>query len=300
MKNIMNLALVNYQTVWGDKKANLARISDYCEEAGKRGADMIVFPETALTGYGNDAGKEWKDKMHVKLAEPIPGPATNALAEYAQKYKMYIVLGMAELGDDGKVYNSAAIIYPDGKTDKYRKLHLPFDECEWAVPGDKPVLIDTPWGPIGISICYDTYCFPELTRYYRSMGARMSLNVTACPDAPCTSGSYRIALPALAFINYMYIATSNIAGPEHGAFFHGGSAVIGPSKNGGEVETYLGIPYPESGCDRAGMRFGTIDLSLPDIYGQIPVFAKNAEGKRDWRGDLYAKIFTASEEAFKG
>lgn len=183
---------------------------------------------------------------------------------------------------------------------KYRKLHLPFDECEWAVPGDKPVLIDTPWGPIGISICYDTYCFPELTRYYRSMGARMSLNVTACPDAPCTSGSYRIALPALAFINYMYIATSNIAGPEHGAFFHGGSAVIGPSKNSGEVETYLGIPYPESGCDRAGMRFGTIDLSLPDIYGQIPVFAKNAEGKRDWRGDLYAKIFTASEEAFKG
>lgn len=83
----MNLALVNYQTVWGDKKANLERISDYCEEAGKRGADMIVFPETALTGYGNDAGKEWKDKMHVKLAEPIPGPATNALAEYAKSIK---------------------------------------------------------------------------------------------------------------------------------------------------------------------------------------------------------------------
>ena len=72
MKNIMNLALVNYQTVWGDKKANLERISDYCEEAGKRGADMIVFPETALTGYERAIReKEMQHEERMMLGEGI-------------------------------------------------------------------------------------------------------------------------------------------------------------------------------------------------------------------------------------
>lgn len=301
MKDIMNLALVNYSTVWGDKEANLARILEYCDAAGKRGADFVVFPETALTGYGNDAGKERGEKMHCRLAETIPGPATGAVAEYAKKYHMYVVFGMAERDADNPevVYNSAAIVYPDGRTDTYRKLHLPFDEAEWCVRGDRPVLIDTPWGPVGVAICYDTYCFPELVRYYRSMGARMCLNVTACPDAPCTAGSYKLALPAYAFVNYMYIATSNLCGPEHGSNFIGGSSVIGPDKSGGDVHVYLGTMYDEEGHDEPGMVMGTIDLGLVDQYAQIPVFRFNPMlGDRDWRGDLYAELFMESKKAF--
>lgn len=85
--------------------------------------------------------------MHTLLAETIPGLSTQAVAEYAKKYNLYVVFGMSEKADDSDlVYNSAAIIYPDGRTESYRKLHLPFDEAQWAVRGDKPVLIDTPWG----------------------------------------------------------------------------------------------------------------------------------------------------------
>ena len=178
MKDLMNIAVINFVTLWGDKEQNLSRITGYCEAAGKRGADFIVFPETALSGYDTDHDHPRAEMMHTRLAETIPGPSTEAVAEIAKKYGLYVVFGMPERAN-GTVYNSAAIIEPNGKTYAYRKIHLPFDESSWAEPGDAPVLIPTPWGPVGVTICYDTYCFPELIRYYRAMGARLTLNVTA-------------------------------------------------------------------------------------------------------------------------
>ena len=290
MKDIINIAVVNFTAVWGNKDINRNRILGYCEAAGKRGMDMIVFPETALTGYDNDTEHERSEKMHVKLAETIPGESTAILSEAAIKYGMYIIVGMPEIAD-GAVYNSAAIIYPDGSTVSYRKIHLPFDENEWAVRGDKPVLIDTPWGPVGISICYDTYCFPELIRYYRSKGARLHLNVTACPDAPCTAGAAKLTIPAYAMINYMFIASANLCGNDRHSHFIGGSSVVGPTWDGGGASSYIGKTFGEEGSEIPGMMAGTIDLSLADQYTNIPIFRKNANGEMDWRGDLYAELF---------
>ena len=232
--------------------------------------------------------------MHAHLAETVPGPTTDIFGGYAKKYNMYIVFGLAEAAND-TVYNSAAVIYPDGHVDCYRKIHLPFDEAEWAVNGGKPLIIDSEFGPIGIAICYDMYCFPELIRYYRAMGCRMVLNVTACPDVNCTAWSYRLALPAYAFVNYMYIASSNIWGKERGndnaPTFHAGSSVIGPNENADGVKTYLGKFYDGGDGGAEGLIQGEIDLSIPDAVAQIPVFRYNeASGEQDWRGDLYAEM----------
>lgn len=294
MKNLMNIAVVNFVTAWGDKEQNLARIVGYAEAAGKRGADFVVFPETALSGYDTDHDHPRTEMMHTRLAESIPGPATDVVAAVAKQYGMYVVFGMPERAD-GTVYNSAAIIEPSGKTYAYRKIHLPFDESSWAAPGDTPVLIPTPWGPVGITICYDTYCFPELIRYYRAMGARLTPNVTACPDVPCTEGAARLGIPAYAFINYIFIASANLCGPEKCSNFIGGSSVVGPDKSGGDVHTYVGTSFNEPGRDVPGMKFGTIDLSLADQYAQIPIFRRDEHGHRDFRSDLYAKLYTETE-----
>ena len=119
MKNIMNIGLVNFSAVWGDKETNLTNILSYCDEAGKKGVDLLVFPETALTGYCDDAGKPRNENMHVKLAETIPGPATGKVAEYAQKYNMYVVFGMPERENvnSNVIYNAAAVVYPDGRNE---------------------------------------------------------------------------------------------------------------------------------------------------------------------------------------
>lgn len=257
----------------------------YCQEAAEHGVEFIVFPETALTGYSSEPDVPYEKKMHVTKAEPIPGPATERLSRLARKLHMYIVFGMPERDGD-KVYNSAAILHPDGQTECYRKIHLPFDEAGWAERGDTPKLIDTEWGPVGITICYDTYCFPELIRYYRAKGARLTLNVTACPDAPCTFGSAKLALPAYAMINYIFIASSNITGPEPGNHFPGGSGVIGPVI--GSAKAYVGHTFSDPDCGEPGLYWGEINLADTDSQAQIPIFRKNAAGETDFRPDLYA------------
>ena len=150
-------------------------------------------------------------------------------------------------------------------------------------------MIDTKWVPVGITICYDTYCFPELIRYYRSKGARLTLNVTACPDAPCTAGSAKLGIPAYAFINYIFIASSNITGQEKQNHFMGGSGVIGPVP--GNAKAYVGHSFSDADAEEEGLFCGEIDLSLSDKYGEIPIFKKNEDGVCDWRSDLYAKMY---------
>ena len=288
MKNIIKIAVVNFQTIWGDKEKNLNEICEYCQKAGEEKVNLIIFPETALSGYDNDKEHSKNEKMHVIMAETIPGKTTERLSYYAKKYGMYIVFGMPELCD-GKVYNSAAIIYPDGKTDSYRKIHLPFDEKEWAEKGSDPKMIESEWGNIGITICYDTYCFPELIRYYRAKGARLVLNVTACPDIPCTLGAAKLSLPAYAYINYVFIASSNLCGEEIRSNFKGGSCIIGPDKSKGDFCVYAGKMFGEKDSDKDDLIIKEIDLSLADKYTDIPIF------KEDWQPKLYSKYFSEFE-----
>lgn len=190
-------AVVNMPGVWGEKDTNVAKMEEYIKEAGEAGVDILVFPETVTTGY------EWKSPeedpfykesgvaMQVALAETVPGPTTNKLSKYAKEYGMYIIFGMTEkedepIYDDGveKVYNSAAILYPDGTIDSYQKMHRAGYESMWSVPGDNPYMFETPWGKIGIDICRDGHFYPELGRYYAAMGCTLLIHPTATTGNP--------------------------------------------------------------------------------------------------------------------
>lgn len=189
-------AVVNMAAVWGDKEANLATIIDYIEEAAQEGVEFLVFPETVLSGYEyqdplTDSLTDTDQIMQVALAETIPGASTNLLSEYAQSYDMYIVVGMTEceevpMYEDGveKVYNSAAIMYPDGTIESFQKMHRAGYESKWSVQGDTPVIIDTPWGDFGIDICRDGHFYPELGRYYAAMGCNVLIHPTATTGNP--------------------------------------------------------------------------------------------------------------------
>lgn len=81
--------------------------------------------------------------------------------------------------DSSTIYNALAIFSPEALVGSYRKMHLPAPEPNWATRGDKPFILNTPWGPVGCAICYASYCFPELMRYYVSKGCRLYINSTA-------------------------------------------------------------------------------------------------------------------------
>lgn len=193
-------AVVNMSAVWGDKQANIDNMEKYIIEAGEKGVDILVFPENILTGY------EWKKPendpyyqdsgvaMQIALAETIPGPTTNYFSEYAQQYGMYIIFGMTEKEDepiydmtDGakeKVYNSAAVLFPDGKIESYRKMHRAGYEDEWSICGDTPYMFETQWGKIGVDICRDGHFYPEIARYYAAMGCTILIHPTATTGNP--------------------------------------------------------------------------------------------------------------------
>ncbi len=296
MKDVMKIAAVNFPAVWGDKEKNLNRILDYIDIAGREGVQMLVFPETALTGYDVESkDMPAEERMHRRLAETIPGNATDRVCELTGKYDMYVIFGMAErdLEDSAKVYNAAAVCGPDGLVESCRKLHLPFAEALWACPGDKPYLFDTPWGPVSVGICYDSYCFPEITRYARAKGARLHINCTAiCTLESPGAGGYlgNLALQYLAMNNDMFIASSNLCGRDLTSWFMGGSSIIGPSSTMTEVFYYGGKPFLADGADESGLQSVVIDLSDIRHSFMNAVWAGGME-RCDWTPERYMEWY---------
>ena len=102
-------AVVNMTGYWGNKTKTIAKMKEYIEEAGKKGVDILVFPETVLTGYGylqpsqDPFYQKFGVSMQVYTAETIPGTTTNELSKYAKKYNMYIIFGMTEKDEEGTI-----------------------------------------------------------------------------------------------------------------------------------------------------------------------------------------------------
>ncbi len=301
MKDIINIGTVNFSPKWGDKAANLKRILEYADIAGKQGVQLLAFPETSLSGYDVEAQDEREERMHRKLAETVPGESSNAVAEAAKKYGMYILFGLPERDkeDPSKVYNAVAVVGPDGIIGTARKIHLPYNENLWADHGSDPFLFDTPWGPIGVGICYDFYCFPEITRCARAMGARLFVNCTAISSAESGGpGGYfgNLSIKYAVANNAMFVATANLCGPDvEGSWFMGGSSIAGPSQHGVEVHYYAGQEFLAPGAEESGLIVGTADLSDVDKVFLTWQWDGGVE-KADWKPDNYIRWFQKAKE----
>ena len=147
----VKVASVSYATQ--DLEYNLPKMSELAIDAAKNGAKLIVFPEMAATGLAY---------LTLQQAGPnidtIPGKSTSTFGKIAQQYNTYIAFGLIERDKStGVVYNSAAIVGPNGFIGKYRKNQLAVDfDNYWRAPGNLgfPVF-DTPIGKIAILICFD-------------------------------------------------------------------------------------------------------------------------------------------------
>lgn len=288
-KDIITISTVTFNAFWGDKEANLNRIEGYMEAAAKKGSDLVVFPEMALTSYDDEPDKPVAEKMQHKLAETVPGPSTERIAGLAKKLGLYVVMGMP-IRDDEKadvVYNGLAIFSPEGIAGAYHKMHLPAPEPNWATRGDKPFILDTPWGPVGCAICYDTYCFPELMRYYAAKGCRLYVNSTAL--AHCHGPRLGDAtLEAAVIREGIFIVSSNLGGLDVDNWFWGGASIIGPSRKTWETHYYAGMPFTAEGADEEAMYTATIDLAL----ATRGLFKDNPSvGGTDWRPDKYIGMY---------
>jgi len=297
VEDVVTIATINFNATWGKKEDNLNRIKGFAKAAAKRGANIIVFPELALTGYDLDTEHEGNDRMQVVQAETIPGPSSNILASIAREYDVYIIVGMPEKSNDGTIYNSATVIGPSGVLGSYRKIQPYGDENSWCEKGDSPLIIDTAWGMVGIGICYDSYQFPELLRYYAAKGCRLYINCTAQYEDPLENSGrismeqyYLLGLTAGVVANEIFIASANLVGMDKVTFFGGSSMIIGP---GIKATNAVGDPVYQicAGCTndkQQGIVMATVDLSK----AARSIYKNNAvTGKPDFRPELYAKWY---------
>jgi predicted amidohydrolase len=201
---------------------NRERILDFTSRAAARGAQLVVFPECALSGYVFETLEEARES-----SETIPGPFTAALGRLCQQRRVHVVAGMLQATGDC-IYNSAVLCGPSGLLGVYRKTHLPFlgvDRLTTLGPGPYEVF-DTPIGRLGILICYDLR-FPEASRCLTLLGADILVLPTNWPVGADASPDY--TAPARAVENRIFVVAVNRAGVEKGISFIGKSQIVEPS-----------------------------------------------------------------------
>ncbi len=233
----VSVACINFHPEWGDKTANLAKMKTFTRDAAKQGNNIVIFPELALSGYecSEDMGAEKKScQMHRELAEPIPGPSTEEMAQLAKDLDVYIIFGLPEQDKKNPTtrYISSVVIAPDGILGAYRKLHLApwprFTESLCFSPGDEVPVWQTRYGNIGVLICYDFYFFPELARIMALKKATLLINTTASAAGPGKPYYLVQQTGSRATENLVYAASANLVGKERTKTYYGHSVIAGP------------------------------------------------------------------------
>jgi predicted amidohydrolase len=205
-----------------DPEANLEKIINMTHQASTFGAVVAVFPECAITGYSLSA-----EEAH-EIAELIPGPRTQLLSDSCREAGLSAVMvGTLEKDSQGNVFNSAALVGPDGLIARYRKTHLPYLGVDrYLAAGDT---LSGPWdtsaGRVGMLICYDLR-FPEPARVLSLNGAQAILLSTAWPYAATLYPEFMAQSRAAE--NSVFLVAANRVGEERGTRFLGRSMIIGP------------------------------------------------------------------------
>lgn len=139
--------------------ANLKKTLAAAERAARQGAQIICTQELFRSQYFCQT----EDHERFKLAEPVPGPTTEAFQKLARKHKVVVVASIFEKRAAGVYHNSAAIIDADGSLlGLYRKMHIPDDplfyEKFYFTPGDLGFRAwQTRYAKIGVLICWDQW-----------------------------------------------------------------------------------------------------------------------------------------------
>jgi len=282
-----------------DASANLARAQVHIREAARRGAQIVCLKELFNAPYFCKAERAER----FDIAEPIPGPTTDALKALAKELAVVLVVPLFERQAAGIYRNSAAIIDADGSLlGVYRKMHIPDDplfyEKYYFTPGDGPSpgrgtapdasgfkVWKTRYATIGVLICWDQW-FPEAARITSLLGAQVLFYPTAIGWHPSEQAewgrpqveAWRTMQRAHAISNGVYVASPNRIGHEdepgtEGLTFFGHSFIADP----------FGRLVAEAGQDE------TILVARCDP-GLIETVRRNWPFLRDRRIDAYGPI----------
>ncbi|MBI5768160.1 MAG: carbon-nitrogen hydrolase [Verrucomicrobia bacterium] len=283
----VTLALLQHACA-ADPAANLAKALALAERAAKKGANLVCTQELFRSPYFCQS----EEHANFALAEPIPGPSTDAFQALAKKHGVVVIASLFEKRSAGLYHNTAVIIDADGRLlGRYRKMHIPDDplyyEKFYFTPGDTGFRAwQTAFGKIGVLICWDQW-FPEGARLTALQGAEILLYPTAIgwhPKEKRAHGAkqhsaWETIQRAHAVANGCYVAVANRIGRERpvggdGLEFWGRSFVAGTS---GEL-------LAKASTSREEILLATLDL------GHVDATRTHWPFLRDRRIDAYGDL----------
>jgi agmatine deiminase len=287
MKKMVTIGLIQ-SAVSENIPANIEKTKQKIIEAAKKGAQIICLQELYRTQYF----PQQENVDATTFAETIPGSSTQTFSKIAKEHNLVIIAPIFEKNANGKTYNTAVIINPDGSIEGvYRKVHIPYDpyfyEKNYFSPGEEHYgVFNTPYAKIGVLICYDQW-FPEPARINALAGAEIIFYPTAIGYIKGHTSSdgdwhdaWRTVQRAHAIANGVHVAAVNRVGEECWLEFWGGSFICDS----------FGKILAEASTNKEEVLVAEIDLSknkkIQDGWG----FLKNR------RPDTYKSLLKQDEE----
>ena len=259
------------------KEAMVQKHIPFIEAAGKQGVQILCLQEIFSTPYFCTG----QDSAWYAAAEPVPGPTTERMAEYARKYNMVMIVPVFEREQAGVLYNTAAVIDADGTyLGKYRKSHIPHTSGVWEKFFFKPgnlgyPVFETRYAKIGVYICYDRH-FPEGARALGLQGAEIVYNPSATV-AGLSQYLWKLEQPAHAAANGYFMGCINRVGTEapwNLGKFYGTSYFVDPR---GQI-------FAEASEDQDELLVATFNLDMIDEVRSVWQFF------RDRRPETYQSL----------
>ena len=267
------------------RSENMQKAIAGIRQAAAQGAQIVCLQELFTSLYFCDV----EDHDNFQLAEPIPGPSTEALQPLAKEFNVVIIASLFEKRAEGLYHNTTAVIDADGSyLGKYRKMHIPDDpayyEKFYFTPGDLGYKVwKTKYATIGVLICWDQW-YPEAARITALMGAEILFYPTAIGWATSQEettnveqyNAWQTIQRSHAVANGVHVVSVNRVGFEqNGAMkFWGGSFVSNP----------FGTVLYQGSHDQEETKVLKIDLADSDRYRTHWPFL------RDRRIDSYEPI----------
>ena len=224
-KNRLRIAQVQ-MSVTRNKDENIRRAARMIRQAAEQGAELAMLPEMFCCPYENAAFRPY--------GEAEGGPAQQALSALAGELGIWIVGGSVPELEDEKVYNTSYVYDSSGRqVARHRKMHLfdidveggqRFMESDTLSPGNEVTVFDTPWGRMGLCICFDLR-FEELSRLMTLQGAQIILTPAAF-NMTTGPAHWELLFRQRAVDNQLFTVGTSPARDEAGSYVAWGHSIV--------------------------------------------------------------------------